>query len=320
MRFSLAPMEGITGHIFRCVHAQYFGALDLYYTPFLTPPQPGTKFSRRALLELDPATNAGLKVVPQLLTKDADAFIWTSHLLADLGYDQVNLNLGCPSNTVVPKGKGSGFLRHLAELDAFLGRVCKESPLPVSVKTRLGVEKDSEFEAILALYARHPLAELIVHPRVQKDFYKEPPRQGAYGAALAELSYPVAYNGDIFCTQDFAALISAYPQTQHVMLGRGILANPAFARTLAGGAPLQLDELERFHDALFESYLAKIGGNALFRMKEWWFYARCAFERPLAVHRKVRKVKTIAQYREVVSQAFATEPLAEHPQFRAQVS
>lgn len=152
MILSLAPMEGITGSSFRRVHAACFGALDRYYTPFLAPPRVGSGFGRKALKELDLERNAGLDVVPQLLTKHADEFVWAARLLADMGYREVNLNLGCPSGTVVGKGKGSGFLRDPEALDAFLGEACARSPLPVSVKTRLGVSDDAEFGRILETY------------------------------------------------------------------------------------------------------------------------------------------------------------------------
>lgn len=317
MLVSLAPMEGLTGHTFRQVHAAIFGPLDRYYTPFVTPPHPGANFGKKAAAELDPANNGGLCVVPQLLTNNAEDFIWAATLLAKLGYAQVNLNVGCPSGTVVPKGRGAGFLAHLAELDAFLGKVCEDSPIPVSVKTRLGMESDAEFEQVLAVYARHPLKELIVHPRVRKDFYKGTPRTQAYGQALEMLPFPVAYNGDIFAPSDLAALTAAYPFTQHVMLGRGILANPALARELIGGSACSREELELLHNRLLEAYQAAMGPNALYRMKEWWHYAKCMFAHPLEVHRAVRKTKTLDAYRTAAAEVLKHQPLAAQPRFVA---
>ena len=206
---SLAPMEGITDYVFRTVHAECFGALDRYYTPFLTPPRVGRPFRERYRAEIDPEINRGLDVVPQLLTKNADDFVWAARLLAEMGYREVNLNLGCPSRTVVAKGKGSGFLRNLEDLEAFLNDMCDRSPIPVSVKTRLGIQDDGEYEKILDLYCTLPLAELIVHPRVQKDGYRGKPRWEPYGKTLERASFPVAYNGDIFAPDDLEALCEA---------------------------------------------------------------------------------------------------------------
>lgn len=315
MIYSLAPMEGITGHTFRRVHAACFGALDRYYTPFLPPPRVGSPFGGKNLREIDPVNNEGLNVVPQLLTKNADEFVWAAGLLAELGYREVNLNLGCPSGTVVSKGKGAGFLRNLDELEVFLRDVCERSPIPVSVKTRLGLEDDAEYERILGVYCALPLAELIVHPRVQRDRYEGKPRWGAYAATLERAPFPVAYNGDVFSLDDLRALTAAYPSTGHVMIGRGLLANPALVRMARGGRPATAEELRRFHDKLFCAYLDEIGGNAVFRMKEWWFYAKCAFADPMTVHRAVRKVRKVDEYMTAVDLVFRSEPLAPIAQF-----
>ena len=316
MIYSLAPMEGITGHVFRRVHAECFGALDVYYTPFLPPPRVGSTFGGKNFKEIDPSNNEDLNVVPQLLTKNADEFVWAAHLLAELGYREVNLNLGCPSGTVVSKGKGSGFLRNPDELEVFLREICERSPLPVSVKTRLGLSDDNEYERVLDIYCRLPLAELIVHPRVQADRYQGSPRWQAYGETLARAPFPVAYNGDIFTVEDACALTAAYPETCHIMLGRGLLANPALGRMLEGGSPASAAELKAFHDKLFAAYQQEIGGNAVFRMKEWWFYAKCAFEDPQTVHRAVRKVRRVEEYEAVVERLFQTVDLAEIAQFK----
>lgn len=305
MILSLAPMEGITGHVFRRAHAEFFGALDRYYTPFVCPPRVGSNFGKRALKELDPTINRDLNVVPQLLTKDADEFVWAAGLLAKMGYAEVNLNLGCPSGTVVSHGKGAGFLARPDELETFLHDICARSPLPVSVKTRLGMENDEEFERILGIYCRCPLAELVVHPRVRADAYKGRPRREAYGRALETAPFPVAYNGDVFNCEDMDSLTASYPATRHVMLGRGLLMNPALARQLAGGAPATLAELRRFHDALLAAYEAEMGGNAVMRMKEWWTYAKHAFEDPTAVFRVVRRARRVDEYRVAVDRVFS---------------
>lgn len=307
---SLAPMEGNTGHVFRRVHAEHFGAFDRYYTPFMPPPRVGHDFAGRANREFDPQNNRGLVVVPQLMSKNADEFVWAAQLLADRGYTEVNLNLGCPSGTVVSKGKGSGFLRHLDELEVFLSDICARSPLPVSVKTRLGLVDDAEYQQVLELYCRMPLAELIVHPRVQKDGYEGTPRRELYGETLRCVPFPVAYNGDVFTPGDFESLMREYPETRHVMLGRGVLANPALPRMLNGGTALTADELHAFHDALFAAYEQDIGNNAVYRMKEWWSYAKNSFASPEAVHRAVRKARRLEDYHAAVDKIFRNEQLS----------
>ena len=315
MIFSLAPMEGITTRAFRVVHAECFGALERYYTPFMPPPKVGSTFSKRHMKELDRALNQGLNVIPQLLTKNADGFVYAAELLAAMGFEEVNFNLGCPSGTVTAKGKGSGFLRNLEELEAFLQDVCARSPIPVSVKTRVGVSSDDEYQQILDMYCRCPISELIVHPRVQKDRYNGTPRRELYGRTLEQAPFPVAYNGDIFKPHDVETLLEAYPQTRHVMLGRGLLTNPALARMLAGGPSASIRELRHFHDRLFVEYEKEMGGNAVPRMKEWWFYAKCAFSNPTSVHRAVRGVRKVDEYKLAVNKIFGTEKLVDEAVF-----
>ena len=184
------------------------------------------------------------------------------------------------------------------------------------MKTRVGIADDVEYDELLELFCRCGICELIVHPRVQKDFYNGAPRQELYGQTLERAPFGVAYNGDVFAPEDYDALLNAYPQTRHVMLGRGILTNPALARQVRGGAGLAREELERFHNELYRAYVDEMGGNAVFRMKEWWAYAKCAFADPLSVHRAVRKLRRADEYEAAVRRIFTAEPLAEAPCYR----
>ena len=169
-------MEGLTGALYRQAHCRWFGGVDRYFIPFITPTQ-DHRFTKRELREILPEHNRGLAAVPQLLVRRAEDFLWAAGELAAMGYPEINLNLGCPSGTVVAKGKGSGFLGLPEELERFLDTVFDAAPCAVSIKTRLGLREPEEFGPLLALFQRYPLAELIVHPRVQKDMYKNTPRR-----------------------------------------------------------------------------------------------------------------------------------------------
>lgn len=270
----------------------------------------------KAFKEIDPANNQGLNVVPQLMSKNADEFVWAAQVLADMGYREVNLNLGCPSGTVVAKGKGSGFLRNLDELEVFLSDVCERSPLPVSVKHRLGLESDDEYELRARSVLPHAASRADCAPaRAKGPLYGLAAPRSSIGETLERAPFPVAYNGDIFDLEDMDALVEAYPGTRHVMLGRGLLANPALARMVKGGPAATAAELQRFHDTLFAAYAEEIGGNAVFRMKEWWFYAKCAFADPATVHKLVRKTTKVDEYRAAVERVFREQPLASIARF-----
>lgn len=195
----MAPLEAITTYTYRQAHAKVYGPLDKYFIPFLETHEK-RDFKTRELQEILPEHNEGIYVVPQILTNKADGFIRLGKALKDYGYQEINLNLGCPSKTVVTKGKGSGFLAFPEELDCFLDNIFEAlgSELKLSVKTRIGKEKPEEFPRLLEIFNRYPLEELIIHPRVQTDGYKNYPRMEMYDLAAKESKNPVCYNGDLF--------------------------------------------------------------------------------------------------------------------------
>lgn len=200
MNYYFAPMEGITGAVFRRTHHEFFPGIDKYFMPFITPTTQ-EKLTPRQKRDVLPEYNEGVPAVPQLLTRTAADFIWAANTLASLGYAEVNLNLGCPSGTVTAKGKGAGFLAHPDELDRFLDAVFSACTVPISIKTRLGVHDPAEFEALLEIYSRYPVAELTIHPRVRQDFYKGRVREDAFGdsrIAVLRMKELWFYFGNLF--------------------------------------------------------------------------------------------------------------------------
>lgn len=189
MHYYFAPMEGVTGAVYRRTHHEFFSGVDKYFMPFITPTT-NEKLTPRQKRDVLPEYNEGVPAVPQLLTKSAADCIWAVNALHDLGYPEVNLNLGCPSGTVTAKGKGAGFLAHPDELDRFFDEVFAKCE-GISVKTRLGVHEASEFDKLLEIYNRYPITELTIHPRVRQDFYKGKVRESDFAAALSRCSMPV---------------------------------------------------------------------------------------------------------------------------------
>ena len=298
-------MEGITGHVFRRVHAECFGALDCYYTPFLPPPRVGNRFGGKAFKEVDPANNQGLTVVPQLMSKNADEFVWAAQVLAGMGYREVNLNLGCPSGTVTAKGKGAGFLAHPDELDRFFDEVFAKCE-GISVKTRLGVHEASEFDKLLEIYNRYPITELTIHPRVRQDFYKGKVRESDFAAALPRCSMPVCYNGDLITERDVSAVSERYPDLPAVMIGRALIADPSLVMRLTGGKAADAKMLETFHDTLFVRYCEAFGDSriAMLRMKEIWFYHLNLFENSEKTGKAIKKAKNAAEFQSAAAAVF----------------
>lgn len=307
MRYALAPMEGVTDSIYRSMHV--FPPLDRYYTPFLTPTQ-DRLITARQQRELDPERNVGLDVVPQLLTNDPQLFLWTAEVLAGLGYREVNLNLGCPSGTVVKKKKGSGLLSQPERLDAMLEEIFSASPVAVSVKTRLGLRSEEEFGPLLEIYNRYPIRELIIHPRLQADQYRGGVRLEAFARALEHCRIPVCYNGNLFCPEDVSELRARFPALRAVMLGRGAVANPGLVGYLKTGSWATQSQLREFHDALYSECRAVMPGvrPTMFRMREYWSFWACMFEAPEKHLKRIRKADSFAAYEQAVRELFVECP------------
>ncbi len=315
---SLAPLEGITGWLYRQIHRDMFPGLYRYYTPFFAPTA-DSPLTGRGLTDLHPDHNRGVPVVPQLLTNRAEDFLSAARRLQELGYEEVNLNLGCPSGTVVAKGKGAGFLARPEELDAFLDEVFRRVTMRVSIKTRIGAEDPAEWPALLAIYSRYPICELIVHPRLRTDYYRGAVRQEAFALALDQTSLPLCYNGDLFSVADCQAAAARFPQVTHWMAGRGLICNPALGRQLQGGPPLTKAELQTFHDRLLEGYQAQLSGDrpVLGKMKELWFYWSHLFPAPEKPLKAMRKAKTLTDYRFAAQAMFRDQDLLPQGKFSA---
>lgn len=314
IQYYAAPMEGITGYIYRNAHRHHFGGIEKYYTPFLTPKQ-GKGWTSKEKNDVLPAHNADVHLVPQILTNRADWFVRMAEQLYDLGYEEVNLNLGCPSGTVTAKGKGSGFLADTEALDRFFEEVFQKISGKVSVKTRLGIEKPEEMKTLMEVYNRYPIAELVIHARVQKDMYKKPVNREMFGEALAVSCHPVCYNGDIFTLEDGIAFSERFSDVERIMVGRGLLMDPALAEKLTGKGfttdPVETpaERMARwrgFHQELCDGYEEIMSGerNVLFKMKELWNYMIESFPEQKKYLKKIKKASQLSEYKKVVEALF----------------
>lgn len=305
MKACFAPLEGITDAAFRRIHHKYFPGVDCYYMPFISPTIHRCLTHREAR-ELPPADSVGFQAVPQLLGKSPEDMAWAVGQCADLGYSEVNINLGCPSGTVVAKGKGSGMLADPDALDRFLDGLFSRTDHPISVKTRIGLEQPEEFPRILEVYNQYPILELTVHPRVRKAFYKGSCDMDAFQYAVDHSKAPLCYNGDIHSTKDVDAIAARFPSVQAVMVGRGLVADPGM---FSGGTTP--DILEAYLDELLETYVSLFGSrkNTMFRMKEHWFYLLSLFQDSAKPGKQLRKTTDYDEFRRLTHQIIHTLPL-----------
>lgn len=322
MKYYMAPMEGLTGYVYRNAYHKFFRPMDRYFTPFIA----NKKMSNGEIRDLLPEHNEGMHVVPQILTNRSEDFLAVAKEIAQYGYDTVNLNVGCPSGTVVAKGRGAGLLAEPEVLDHFLYEIFEGYAEKISIKTRIGMEDENEWQDILAVYEKYPLEELIIHPRVRKDFYKGKPRLDAFSYAMEESGHRLCYNGDICSAEDLQDRKERFPDLDRVMLGRGLLCNPFLiemsktaddvGRKTADDAAHdhmqeKKDRLYAFHQEILEGYIQIMSGdrNVLFRMKELWFYLGDCFTNADKYLKKIKKSERLVAYQAAVDALFHEQEL-----------
>ena len=313
MNFYFAPMEGLTGYIYRNAHNAFFNNIDKYFSPFIVPNQ-SESFKTKELKDVLPENNQGLVLIPQILTNNAKDFIHTSKKLEMMGYDEINLNLGCPSRTVVSKNRGSGFLSKREELNVFLGEIFSHATTKISVKTRIGKDQPEEFYDLIEIFNKYPIEELIIHPRTQKDYYKNKPNLKIFKEALVLSKNPVCYNGDLFTIKDYKEFSVDFPGVDTLMFGRGLIGNPGLISDITNNIKLEKELLKDFHDKLYEDYKAIMFGdrNVLFKMKELWVYMIPLFSDNTKYAKKIRKSERLYDYDEAVTSLFREQDVLEN--------
>lgn len=303
VKYYMAPLESVTTWIYRQAHAKIYGRLDKYFIPFLEPHEK-RDFKTRELQEILPEHNENIYAVPQILTNRSEGFIKLAKALKEWGYEEINLNLGCPSKTVVTKGKGSGFLAKPEELKLFLTEIfdALSGEVKISVKTRIGKEDPEEFPALLELFNKYPMEELIIHPRVQKDGYGNVPRLEIYELAEKQSMNPICYNGDLYTREQIRNLTERFPGTQRLMFGRGFLRNPGLLYNEGKDSEETFEKFWAFHDLVYEGYQERNMGdrNVLFKMKELWSCQVYQFSEPERLFKVFKKAQDCKEYEQMI--------------------
>lgn len=289
MNLYFAPMEGITTYTYRNTHAEVFGMCDEYFAPFIVPTD-NERISRKTMRDILKENNIA-NIIPQVLCSSETAFSEFTKKLSDLGFEEVNLNLGCPSGTVVKKSRGAGALKDPEALDRFLESIFSNTDIKISVKTRAGFYAHDEFDKLLKIYDQYPITELIIHPRVRMEYYNGVPNMQTFEKAYYGSELKLCYNGNIYTIGDYERITAAYPKLNSIMVGRGAIKNPAIFREIKGGAPLKTRELVLFSKLLEERYLKLLGSEVytLHRLKEIWLYAMLNFPEEKKILKAVKK-------------------------------
>lgn len=306
MQVYFAPLESITGYVFRNVYETYYGGIDRYFTPFITATD-SRRLRNKEMRDILPENNSVGCLIPQIMSNRAEEFLRVADQMAELGYDTVNLNLGCPARTVVSKGKGSGFLAKTVALDRFLREIYEKCPLKISIKTRLGVDDPEEFLEIIDIYNQYPVEELIIHPRVQKDYYKNTPNLDMFAEAVKRCRMPLCYNGDICSVEDYERIHTRFPEVSRIMIGRGLLAHPELALAIKGEPVTEdITRIGKYADAVCRAYCEAYGPGqpVLFKMKELWGFLADSMPDGRKLRKRIHKTQRLDGYQRLMQEIF----------------
>ena len=309
VRLSLGPFQGITDAPFRNVFKRHFGGIDKFYTPFFTGIHKEDHAKNLQGEEIDPKCNDIETLTPQILSTDAEEILRFAKQCKELGYKEINLNIGCPFPRVANKKRGCGLLPYPDMVEAMFERIFEQIDIKFSVKCRLGYFSPDEIEAIIPVFNKFPLSELIIHPRIGKQLYKGDADVERFKELIPYINAPLVYNGDIFSVESFGRINEMVQPINQYMLGRGILMNPFLAEEIRGGAWNAPERTERMHAYvmdLYEDRLCHAGGSpkVLGRMKELWSYLMYSFEEPQMVWRKIKKLNSLKEYEDAVDYIF----------------
>ena len=312
IRLHSSPLQGFTDFRFRNAFQKFFGGIDQYLAPYIRI-KGNLDIKAAHKRDILPENNQALDLVPQIITKDADEFLFVVEHIQKLGYDELNWNLGCPYPMVAKRGMGSGLLKSPDKIDEILKRVSSESDIRLSIKMRLGYEDSQEIFQVLPVLEHYPLTNIAIHPRIGKQLYKGEVDLEAFEECIGQSSHKIFYNGDITSVQRFREMKDRFPAISHWMIGRGLIADPFLPAMIKADNPVypenRYEAFNTFHDLLLSSYEEALSGpkHLLMKMYSFWEYFIYSFPSSPRGLRKIRKAKNISAYREAVKQVFNEE-------------
>lgn len=302
-----SPLQGFTDFRFRNAFHKYFGGIDTFYSPYIR--LNGTfaikpAYDRDLLIK----NNNTLEVIPQIMTNDADEFLFVAKYVQELGYKELNWNLGCPYPMVINRGMGSGLICEPQKIKSILDRVHSESDIIVSMKMRMGYENSEEILDVLPILDTFPIKNIAIHARIGKQLYKGGVDLDAFQRCLDQTKQKVYYNGDITSVTKYREMVDRFPSIDHWMIGRGLIADPFLPSMIkANTTEYPEDRVEifsKFHDTLFHEFETALSGqkHIALKMLSYWEYFSSTFENPHKVLKKIKKSKTTDAYYDAVKE------------------
>lgn len=307
---SLAPMEAVTDTVFRQVVAKA-AAPDVFFTEFThakSVTHPKGKFSVQGRLYVDPAEASP---VAQLWGDNPVDFEATVQEVKRMGYQAIDLNMGCPDATVIKNGGGSDLIRHFDRAAGIIA-AAKQSGLPISVKTRIGFDKRDEMNTWLPFILQQNVRVLTVHLRTRNEMSKVPAHYDLIDEIIKmrdEIAPDtlIQFNGDINSAVDAMALAEAHPGIDGLMIGRGVFANPfAFEMAPQEHTLSETFDLLRYQLDLFDDFVARFGSRRFVALKRFFkIYVR-GLRGASEVRQRLMDAKTTDEVRAIIDEVEAT--------------
>lgn len=300
-----SPLQGFTDFRFRNAFHHFFGGIDTFYAPYI---RLNGKLEVKASYERDllPKNNAVPELIPQIMTNDADEFLFVANYVQNLGYNELNWNLGCPYPMVTKRCMGSGLISDSQRIDAILQKVHNESDIIVSMKMRLGYEHPKEILDVFPVLDKYPIKNVAIHARIGKQLYKGGVDLVSFEQCLDKTNHTLYYNGDITTLEQYRKMVALFPQISHWMIGRGLIADPFLPSMIKANTTEypenRMEIFGKFHDTLFHDYANALSGSShvLVKMESFWEYFSTSFPNPHKTFKKIKKAKNFISYHAAV--------------------
>jgi tRNA-dihydrouridine synthase B len=304
-----SPLQGFTDFRFRNAFHKHFGGIDTFYSPYI---KLNGKLVIKGSYERDilPENNDTLEVIPQLITNDAEEFLFVAKYVQQFGYKELNWNLGCPYPMVAKCGMGSGLISNTSQIEHILKRVHNETDIIVSMKMRMGYENPTEILDVFPVLEQYPIKNIAIHARIGKQLYKGGIDLDSFQKCLDTSKQKIYYNGDITSVAKFKELQERFPSIDHWMIGRGLIADPFLPSMIKNNTteyPKNRFEIfEAFHDEIYREYDAYLQGPTPIRMKMlgFWEYFSESFSNPQKTFKKIKKAGNSKNYEAAVKEIF----------------
>lgn len=304
-----SPLQGFTDFRFRNAFHKHFGGIDTFYSPYI---KLNGKLVVKGSYERDilPENNTALEVIPQIITNDADEFLFVVKYVQQFGYKELNWNLGCPYPMVAKCGMGSGLIKNTDQIEHILKRVHNETDIIVSMKMRMGYENATEILDVFPILDQYPIKNIAIHARIGKQLYKGGVDLDSFQNCLDYTKHKIYYNGDITSVTKFNELQERFPSIDHWMIGRGLISNPFLPSMIKNNTTEypknKLEIFEAFHDEIYQEYDAYLSGPTPIRMKMlgFWEYFSESFSNPQKTFKKIKKAGNSKNYEIAVKEIF----------------